>query len=560
MASSSQNPDQKATLKRTKIHRAQPEVSSKIIAFQVISEENKDKSEREITKLLNIPNSTMQTWRKDGTKEDAGTNEVARFFKTAEGSTLLHRIVIAIMYNNKCGLSGIPGVQQCLRNAGLSTYIASSTGALHEFWERCEDCILDFGKHPEGELAKGMKERKITVLLDEMFRKGMPCLVAIEAISNFILFEKFTEDRTAETWKKELDYAVKDLPVTIGQVGSDLCGALRSVTKLYEASHSPDLFHGQYEISKATGGALSSQERAAKKAFSEAEEDLQKLINKPVRIERKGKKAQQEAQEKAKRKRDRLKIEYEEKKERREKTQEAKRTLGKIYHPIDLETGKVQKAETVEEKFAEQFEIIKENAEQAGLSQSCHDRIEKAERAFALMIQFLKQFFLVLTGMILDMQLTSEQESFFREVIFPLSYLNMIWKRLSKKDKERLSQMLQSLQEKLKDGAFAEEYKEALMRRGKEIAETFQRSTSSVEGRNGGLSLIMHRFHHLGEKTLKVLGIVHNFGTRRKEDASTAAERFFGAKHGDLFEYLIEKVRIPGRPQVQVRKRSRWAA
>lgn len=366
MTLSSQNPDQKTTTKRSKIHRAQPEISNKIIAFQVISEENKGKSEREITKLLNIPNSTMQTWIKDGMKEDEDTNKVSQFFKTEKGSLLLHRIVVSIMYNNKCGLSGIPGVQQCLRNAGLSAYIASSTGALQEFWERCEDCILNFGKEWEGKLAKGMKERKITVLLDEMFRKGMPCLVAIEAVSNFILFEKFTEDRTAATWKKELDHAVKDLPVTIGQVGSDLCGALRCVTKLYEANHSPDLFHGQYEISKATSGALNSQERAAEKALSEAEEDLEKLINKPMRIERKGKKTQEEAREKAKRKRDRLKIEYEEKKERREKTQEAKRKLGKIYHPIDLETGKLQEAETVEEKFTEQFEIIKKMQKKQG--------------------------------------------------------------------------------------------------------------------------------------------------------------------------------------------------
>ena len=333
-----------------------------------------------------------------------------------------------------------------------------------------------------------------------------------------------------------------------------------SVAKSYEAAHSPDLFHGQYEISKAVAGALGSQERAAEKALQKAEENVKKMTDKPIRIGIKEKDKQKEELEEANKEKERLKAEYEAKKIRREKTQEAKRKLGEIYHPIDIDTGKLETAESIEEKFAKEFEIISENAEHASLSKSCHDRIEKAKRAFALMIAFLKQFFLVFEATLRDMNLTPEQMGFFKEVIFPLSYLNKIWKSLPKKEKDRIRQTLQILQQKQKEGAFTEECKEALMRRGKELAETFQRSTSSVEGRNGGLSLLMHRFHHFNEKTLKVLTIVHNFGVKRKSDGSTAAERFFGSKHEDLFKYLEGNVRIPGKPQLQVRRRSRCAA
>ena len=556
----SQSTDQKAIKKRPKIHRALPEIVCKIIAFEAVLTENRAKSEREISELLNIPNSTMQTWRKGMVEKEAAKDEISLFFATPSGAFLLHRIVVAIMYNNKCGASGIAGVQECLRHSGLNRHIASSTGSLQNFWQRCEDCILEFGKHWEQKLAEGMKQRKITVVLDEMFRKRQPCLVAIEAVANYILLEKFTKDRTAETWKQELDNATKDFPITIGQVCSDLCGAIRSVTKSYDAVHSPDLFHAQYEISKATGGALNSQERAAEKAVSEAEANLKKMIEKPIRIGMEAKKKQKEEHEIAKKEIDILKVSHEEKKERQEKTREAKKELGKIYHPIDLETGKLQSAEVVEKKFAEQFEIISKNAEDAGLSQPCHDRIRKAERAFALIVNFLKQFLLIFTALLLDMQLTAEQERFFKEVVFPLSYLNMIWRRLSKKEKTKLTHLLEKLQQQLKEGDFTEECKEALMRRGKEIAEIFQRLSSSVEGRNGVLSLLMHRFHHLSEKTLKVLSVVHNFGIKRKGDVTTAAERFFGAKHDDLFDYLARNVRVPGKPQVQIREKSRWAA
>lgn len=560
MTQVSQNTTQNASIKRHKIHRTSLEISRKIIAFEEIVRTDNKQSGRDITTLLHVPNSTMQTWRGKKMEKEAMEDEVTVFFATPAGSSLLSRIVLAIMYNNKCGASGICGAQEALRHSGLCKYVATSAGALQEFWLRCEDCILIFGKQWEQKMAEIMKAKKITIILDEMFRKKMPCLVAIEAVSNYILLEKFTDDRTAETWKKELENVTKELPVTIGQVASDLCGAIRSLANEYDASHSPDLFHGQYEISKATSGALNSQERSAEKAFNEAEDYVKKVTSKPRRIVLEEMKKQQEDQEAAINRRDILKASYEERKERREKTQEAKKELGKIYHPINLETGKMQSSEVVEKKFEEQFKIIDKNVESAGLAESSKDRVEKAKRAFALMVDFLRRFLIVFATTMLNMQLDVGQEIFFKEVAFPLCYLNMIWRRLPKKEKERLGQLLKDLQKRLQDGAWTEDFKKTIMERGKELAGAFQRSSSCVEGRNGVLSLLMHRFHYLSPKTLKVLSIVHNFGVKRKDDGSTAAERFFGSKHGELFEYLVENVKIPEKPQLQIRIKDKLVA
>ena len=322
--------------------------------------------------------------------------------------------------------------------------------------------------------------------------------------------------------------------------------------------HSPDTFHGLYEISKATAGALSSQERAAEKSLNEAEERYKKAMNKRNKIRIEEKKKQIQEREEAKREQDVLQEKHKEKKKRREKTQEAKRSLGKYYHPIDLDTGQIQSTEIVAKQFEEQFKIIDESVRDAGLAESCRDRVEKAKRAFALMLNYLKRFFVVFAAIVTELQLNEEQEKFFRDVIFPLCYLKMILKRLPKKEKEKITVILKNLKHKLKEAAWTEEYKDALMRRGKELAETFQRSSSCVEGRNGVLSLLMHRFHHLSEKTMKVLTIVHNFGVKRRGDSTTAAERFFGAKHDVLFNYIIDNVKIPGKPRLQIRKKCRW--
>jgi len=80
-----------------------------------------------------------------------------------------------------------------------------------------------------------------------------------------------------------------------------------------------------------------------------------------------------------------------------------------------------------------------------------------------------------------------------------------------------------------------------------ECAELFQRSSSCVEGRNGQLALRHHSLHRLRDQKLEALTTVHNYFVRRS-DGTTAAERFFGAKPGNLFEWILERVDLPGWP------------
>ncbi len=541
---------QNATAKNHKIHRTQPAIARKVIAFQeLINLEKCKKSAREAADILEIPNSTMQSWRKQKNGEE-DHSDLLEFFSTPVGADFLQRNIMAVMKLMKCGSCGICGMQEYLHNSGLDHFVASSEGALQNFWVRCENYILEFGSREETRLSVGMRRRKITAALDEMFRGKRPCLVAIEAVSNYILLEKFTENRTADTWKKELEPRLNELHVELGQVVSDLCGAIRAVTKDLGAVHISELFHGQYEISKATSAPLASQERASEKALNEAEEKVKKINEKPRRLEKNERKKQVLEMEEAVKSRDKLKPEFEQKKRRREGVKEAVREMGKIHHPIDLKSGALQTADGMEERFNEQFRIIHEHAENANLSEPSINRIEKAQRAFDAIICYMKWFFTVYAAFICGLNLCFEQEIFFNEVVFPLSYLKMIWRRLPRKAKEENLKLFQNLEARMRDAPWPEELKKEWMKKGLEIAETFQRSSSCVEGRNGVLSLNYHRFHRLNVRSLKVLTIMHNFDLRRS-DGTTAAERFFEAQHENLFESLVKDVRIPGRPQQQ---------
>ena len=525
--------------------------SRKIITFQEVIQTGSFSSKREVSKLLYIPNSTMQIWVKQKNALQNSKDIVGIFFATPEGSDLLKRIILASMYNNKCGASGILGVQEFLRHTGLNGYVASSDGALQAFWMRCEGSILAFGKQWEETLSTKIEGKKIAIASDELFRQGKPCLVAIATVANYILLEKFTEDRKATTWKAELEKAIKSIGVTIEQNTSDLCGALRSTTKSMGAVHSPDLFHGQYEIAKATSAALSSQERAAEIAIEEIEAKIQKESSRPIPLKKEEKEEHMEKQKELIKQKNALQVLRDEKKSRREKVQKAKKSLGRIYHPINFDTGKIQSTTAISKKIDEQFEVISKAADEAKLGQSSKDRIEKSKRAFDFMKDYFRQYCILFLTVLAELHLNSSQRKFFKEVVFPLAYLQIIWKRLPKEEKERCSSLLSQLQTQFyTEGPWTVEFKEALMRRGKELAEQFQRSSSCVEGRNGVLSLLMHKFHRINESTLRVLTIVHNFGVRR-EDGSTAAMRFFDGVHDDLFEHLVKNVSIPGKPRSQ---------
>ena len=178
-------------------------------------------------------------------------------------------------------------------------------------------------------------------------------------------------------------------------------------------------------------------------------------------------------------------MEFEQKAKRREKVKEAVREMGKIHHPIDLKNGALQTAEGMEGRFNEQFKIIHECAEDANLSEPSINRIEKAQRAFDAIVLYLRYFFSIYAAFTEGLQLSLEQERFFNEVIFPLSYLKMIWRRLPRKDKEQHKMLVQNLEIRMREGPWPEELKQELMRRGREMTETFQRSSSCVEGRNG---------------------------------------------------------------------------
>ena len=95
--------------------------------------------------------------------------------------------------------------------------------------------------------------------------------------------------------------------------------------------------------------------------------------------------------------------------------------------------------------------------------------------------------------------------------------------------------------------ALSEAGQEQVLAVAKGCAQVFQRASLCVEGRNGQLSLRHHSLHALSAAKLSALTTVHNYMLER-QDGTTAAERFFGQKPLDLFEWLLDTMPLPPRP------------
>ena len=81
-----------------------------------------------------------------------------------------------------------------------------------------------------------------------------------------------------------------------------------------------------------------------------------------------------------------------------------------------------------------------------------------------------------------------------------------------------------------------------------ERAQTFQRASSAVEGRNGYLSQMHHNHRGLPKHRYKVWTVLHNFDGRAP-DGTTPASRFFRQAFPDLFETVLAQVRDLPRPR-----------
>ena len=530
------------------------DVADAIFEFRT-TEDDLGVSQRQFAKQQGIPTSTFQRWagRVEAIDEQDRT---ALFFESPEGIELLHRIVTAAeMVITQMGPGGIRLVGTFLQLSGLDRFAASSYGVLCKQVSAMENEMARFDQSEKSRLGKLMRPRQITLCQDETFHP-QPCLVAIEPTSQFVLIEKYVSRRDADSWNDALREAISDMPVEVIQQTADEGAALASHASTIGASHSPDLFHVQQELNRGTSLPMLSAIRAEEKAVDKAEakvknyEEIVEIFDPSPQcpasfveehlaaLESEHKLAQGQLAQ-TKRQREQMSL--------------AIRGLSCVYHPFDLDSGAQRSAEEVEDDLKWHFDTISELAEDAMLSDSAHDKIAKARRVLSKMVLTITLVHLTIRGWIESLALSEATEAAILEGLIPARYLELVAEKAEgaarREDlRYRAAKVLGSVDEQtLLLGDVDEPDRPLVKQVIEQCAQLFQRSQSCVEGRNSHLDLFHHGHHRLGDRQLKAKTVVHNY-LKRRPDGSTAAERFFGEKPHDLFEWLLERLEPPPWP------------
>jgi hypothetical protein len=245
--------------------------------------------------------------------------------------------------------------------------------------------------------------------------------------------------------------------------------------------------------------------------------------------------------------------------EQREQVKARIRGIGPDDHFVDLERGVRRNGRLIAADIQGHIEQIRTVAQHEGLSQSCLDRIDKAERVVPKMqatIEFVSGY---VRQQVDQLDLTQPASFAMHAKLIPSYYLDRVAQTRTVSDGEPLRELAERLRAPLGEpggvlSELSQEAQDQLHETAKRLAAVFQRSSSNVEGRNGYLSLRNHQLRGLDlPRKRECFTAIHNFFLTRP-DGTTAAERFFGQKPRSMFAAILASVELAPAPLSPPRK------
>ena len=442
-------------------------------------------------------------------------------------------------------------------NAGLAPFLACSYGVHQGIARTVQDGIVSYGEEQHATLARGMPPRPITLCEDEVYLTSDPWLVGMEPASGFLLVECWAAHRDEKTWNRAVEQGLAGLPVVVVQGTSDMAkGIVAHVTHGLGAHHSPDLMHLQQDLHQATSLPLQKQLKQAQDEATQREYQVYLAAAEEIDYEfgprRDGPRPdfagrmQEKKTERRQAQQELMRCQ-----DRQEEVKEAIRGLADDYHPFDAQTGAARSAKTLKKTLEMRLEVIQEVADAAELPEKSHVKINRVRKVVPKMVGTLVWFWCQVRSLLAGKTWTKEEKEMFEKKVLAWAY----WQHASNrgrdaKHRRELRQTAHRCREVVEVDpiwqAMHEERRQEMLALAQECAGRWVRSSSCVEGRNAVLRLRHHGRRGFSEKALKVLTVLHNYWICRP-DGTTAAERFFGKKPDDLFEWLLK--RFPSLPR-----------
>ena len=515
-------------------------------------------SQRDAAQRAGLPRSTLGDLDGLG-KRNGVTDERDALVLSPAGLALVRQLIdAALMVFCVASGVGLPTFRRFLALSGLDVYVASSHSVLHERLSALEAAFVKECDEQRAVLARQVQEAMpVVVGLDETFFGARTCLVAADLLTGFLLIENFAEARDRDAWKAAWDAGTAGLNLSVTHAVSDGARGIQAFVDGDLGTHrAPDLFHVLHDVGKAFGCHLARLQRAAEGREEQAREVYAALGEFELRRgkeTRRGRPIDFDARKAegrgciASAAREVLVA-----KERREEFKTMLAALSAEYLPVSLASGEPKSAEALEGELAEVFACLHDLAKSSRLGEHHLAYLRKAERCVPEMVEALAHFHAQVEAEIRARGFSREEADVLSRTLVPCALLeerarNAATAQERKAIRERADSMLGEAAARLSlvvtDEAFL-----SLLPVAAALAALWQRTTSSIEGRNGTLSQRHHARRGLSEKKLRCATHVHNFFSRRK-DGATAAERFFGRKHSDVARAALEAMGDLKRPR-----------
>jgi uncharacterized protein DUF6399 len=504
--------------------------------------ENANQSIRQLARQTGTAKSSAHRLKQAIARRDCSPE--SWLWETDDGRRWLTRLLAATLYTFglKRGV-GLETISEFFTHLQLTTQVGCSPSALRKVMAVLETTILETARAWEHEGIAAGRMREIIGAVDETFLQRM-MLVFIDLVSGYLVFEEVAADRSYDTWYALVEARVATLGTEVWYMVSDRAKALIKLAETGLGCLSiPDIFHLMHDLVKSYSWAILGRLRHARQTLSHAQERLRRCQGADPR----GAEAQQaqavvEACTAQVQHWETVESAYRQHLER----------VSLLVHPWRLVDATRQTSYEVEQQLHAEVAALEACVATHGLpvKKQAGDKVRKQLAGVSALVDVWWQ------GVWHDVQpmaLTPLWQRWMAEVLLPLVY----WQQQAVRTrcprrKATIRQACQALQAQFEAHPITQQLAPEVLTDWQawaaERAQTFQRASSAVEGRNGYLSQMHHNHRGLPKQRYKIWTVLHNFDGRAP-DGTTPAARFFRQAFPDLFETVLSQVGDLPRPR-----------
>jgi len=448
----------------------------------------------------------------------------------------MHFIATLLIFGVEHGI-GAETLSRYFKMLRLHTHIGVSPSPIRAKLTQLQDSIIRFQEEVEQNYKDVFKE--VIGAADETFFGNALILVFMDLSSGYLMLEDIADDRSFDTWLKTLEPRLEQLGVHVQLMVSDRAKALIKLAVVgLECEHNADIFHGLHDISKWMGSSLGRRKSTTKRQLDKCESSLEKAEKRGASKTIVASKAEQVEQARAQ---DQAVTQA------LDNYRGTIRKISKTVHPFKLDDNKPQDSANVAKELREQAKDIEVLACKHDINDNS-GAMKKFKNQIKELVPSIDFWWLyVLTNLMVEQRQRSKGLlAWAMYSLLPTVY----WHNQAKKTKnptlreeyeKAYKEALVVFHTHALTGTFSEDEILFWQNWAQEMVEKFHRASSAVEGRNGFLSQIYHNHRGLSSKRLKALTVMHNYFITRS-DGSTAAQRLFGEKPPDLFEWLLHRM------------------